>query len=132
MPQPKKLIEVEKITLLADYLRQLADVADRVAEDSRRLKKNGVVSDGWPTCARAVQFIVDQLGKIAGPLAVSGVTPHELLSDGQSFASTRKSNASADRKLSQGRQQVSDELTRHAKKVAEPQKPYIPPQDPPE
>jgi hypothetical protein len=121
MPQPKKLIEVEKIMLLADYLRQLAEVADRVAEDSRRLKKDGVFTDGWPTCARAVQFIVDQLGKIAGPLAVSGVNPHELLPDGQSFASTRKSNAAVQEKLAEAHKQV-----------AEAKKPYKnPPKDTP-
>ena len=120
MPQPKKLIEVEKIMLLADYLRQLAEVADRVAEDSRRLKKDGVVTDGWPTCARAVQFIVDQLGKIAGPLAVSGVNPHELLPEGQSFASTRKSNA------------VQEKLDDAYKQVAEAKKPFKkPPKDDP-
>lgn len=111
-------------------LRDLADVTDKLAKDIENAGATGLTIDGWRTCGRGLQFLVDQIGKMAGPLAVSKIDPKSLMGEGLEYAPTRKPSKAirerdsfeADERAAEGRKQV-----------AEAKKPYKkPPKESPE
>lgn len=133
MGKTSQNVSVEKLDLLLTMLRAYEQSIEKTIKDCREANVLTFSVEGWPTLVRGLNFMVDQGVKITGPASpLARVDPQTLLMPGQDYYPTRKPSKSADRKLSQARQQVSEELTRHAKQVAEPPKPYPPPQDSPE
>jgi hypothetical protein len=121
MPEPKKSVSIEKLRDLGSMLLALGALA---TETQKSLEKAGVSEfelSGWPTLARGMQFVVDQLGKVTGTAAVAPFDPKKLLMPSQEYYPTRKPT------------KPSKAVQAAMKQVAEAKKPYKkPPKDTPE
>ena len=118
MPPPKQFVSTAQISDLATMLRDLAEVTDKLAKDIENAGATGLTIDGWRTCGRGLQFLVDQIGKMAGPLAVSKIDPKSLMGEGLEYAPTRKPSKA-----------VQEKLDDAMKQVAEAKKPYKKPKE---
>jgi len=90
MSKPKVLIPTQKLNELADFLDLLAEIARKATGDHEAAATGGVDMDGWPTLIRGLEYVKDQMIKIAGPASkVHLLEPAALLLPDQSIEKTK-------------------------------------------
>jgi hypothetical protein len=128
MPPPKQFVSTAQISDLATMLRELAEVTDKLAKDIENAGATGLTIDGWRTCGRGLQFLVDQIGKMAGPLTVAKIDPKSLMGEGLEYAPTRKPSKAIQER---DKHEAEEKLAEAHKQVAEAKKPPKKPKDDP-
>lgn len=132
MSKPKELIPLQNLTAFADSLGKLESIMRRTVSDCEEADLEGIETEGWPTMAKGLQHIIDQMRKFVGPASrIHSMSCEDVLLSHHPVPQTRfprRNSKAVQSKLDQARSIVEAETRR----VAEPKKPYKkPPKDTP-
>jgi hypothetical protein len=125
MSKPKELIPIQNLTALADSLAKLEAITRRTIEDCKEAEMPGIETEGWPTLAKGLQHIIDQMRKFVGPASrIHTMSCADVLLENHPVPQTR-----FPRRVPKA---VQQKISDAHKQVAEVKKPYKkPPKDDP-
>ena len=104
MGKQKVDIPIEQLEMLAEKLQKLASAISEIVGQCKRADVKFIKTDGWPTAAKGVQHIIEQLAKFAGPdCVVHKMDATKVLLPGQKLPRTRYVRPKK-------KQQVKDEI----------------------